>query len=247
MVFFYKLCKCSVRQVLSVNKSVSMMDLQDSRMNSISNLHSGDMLNSSQASLAGLGSFGVLRGGGRTSAGSGASSMSGGLRLSHGMTSDALSQQQQQQAAAMHVPLAFQNPLFHMAADGPLHHIHAHAHPPPPPQQPPPGPQQPPPPLLLAPDHENGPPGYMPAFGRGPFSRSEDLTSLRPQSSLVQPSIIHSHSYSDDFTRQNQDAEFMRRQLSLQVQVTMPLLMLAFTTLNLFSIQMSFTDLLISI
>ncbi|XP_076157825.1 ras/Rap GTPase-activating protein SynGAP [Alosa pseudoharengus] len=222
------------QKVLSVNKSVSMMDLQDSRMNSISNLHSGDMLNSSQASLAGLGSFGVLRGGGRTSAGSGASSMSGGLRLSHGVTSDALSQQQQQQAAAMHVPLSFQNPLFHMAAaDGPLlHHVQAHGHGhghghgqphsypphPPPPSQPAPGPQPHPPPLLLAPEPENGPPGYMPAFGRGGFSRSEDHAGMRPQSSLVQPSIIHSHSYSDDFTRQNQDAEYVRRQLSLQVQ-----------------------------
>lgn len=80
----------------------------------------------------------------------------------------------------------------------------------------------PPPPLLLAPEPENGaggPGGYMPAFGRGGFSRSEDIASLRPQSSLVQPSIIHSHSYSDDFTRQNQDAEYVRRQLSLQVQV----------------------------
>ncbi|XP_031442587.1 ras/Rap GTPase-activating protein SynGAP-like isoform X3 [Clupea harengus] len=208
------------QKVLSVNKSVSMMDLQDSRMNSISNLHSGDMLNSSQASLAGLGSFGVLRGGGRTSAGSGASSMSGGLRLSHlgaGVTSDSLSQQQQHQAAAMHVPLSFQNPLFHMAADGPLHHVHMHMQPHSYPPQPP-GPHPPPPPLLLAPEPENGPPEYMPAFGRGGFSRSEDLASMRTQSSLVQPSIIHSHSYSDDFTRQNQEAQYVRHQLSLQVQ-----------------------------
>ncbi|XP_062386100.1 ras/Rap GTPase-activating protein SynGAP [Sardina pilchardus] len=190
------------------SSDITEPDQKDSRMNSISNLHSGDMLNSSQASLAGLGSFGVLRSGGRTSAGSGASSMSGGLRLSHAVTSDALSQQQQQQAAAMHVPLAFQNPLFHMAAaDGPLLH------------HPAPGPQPHPPPLLLAPEPENGPPGYnMPAFGRGGFSRSEDHTAMRPQSSLVQPSIIHSHSYSDDFTRHNQDAEYVRRQLSLQVQ-----------------------------
>ncbi|KAL4629577.1 ras/Rap GTPase-activating protein SynGAP-like isoform X3 [Arapaima gigas] len=203
-------------KVLSVNKSVSMMDLQDSRMNSISNLQSvGDMLNSSQASIAGLGSYvglaglggglgGGLRAGGRLSAGSGGSSMSGGLRLSQlsqmGVTTDSLSQQQQQQAAAMHYPLSFQNPLFHMAADGPqLHHQPSRA--------------QPPPPLLLAPEPETPHPPYIPAFGHGGFSRSEDLSALRA-SSLVQPSIIHSHSYSDDYTRQNQ-ADYGRRQLSI--------------------------------
>ncbi|XP_048849797.1 ras/Rap GTPase-activating protein SynGAP-like isoform X2 [Brienomyrus brachyistius] len=203
-------------KVLSVNKSVSMMDLQDSRMNSISNLQSvGDMLNSSQASIAGLGGYGGmgalggglgggLRAGGRLSAGSGGSSMSGGLRLSQlsqmGTTTDSLSQQQQQQAAAMHYPLSFQNPLFHMAADGPqLHHQPSRA--------------QPPPPLLLAPEPEPSHPTYIPAFGHGGFSRSEDLSALRA-SSLVQPSIIHSHSYSDDYTRQNQ-AEYGRRQLSV--------------------------------
>ncbi len=69
-----------------------MMDLQDSRMNSVSNLQSmGDMLTLPQASIAGLGSYGgvaglggglvgQLRAGGRMSAGSGGSSMSGGLR-----------------------------------------------------------------------------------------------------------------------------------------------------------------------
>ncbi|XP_029103935.1 ras/Rap GTPase-activating protein SynGAP-like isoform X7 [Scleropages formosus] len=203
-------------KVLSVNKSVSMMDLQDSRMNSISNLQSvGDMLNSSQASIAGLGSYagvgglggglgGGLRAGGRLSAGSGGSSMSGGLRLSQlsqmGATTDSLSQQQQQQAAAMHYPLSFQNPLFHMAADGPqLHHQPSRA--------------QLPPPLLLAPEPETPHPPYIPAFGHGGFSRSEDLSALRA-SSLVQPSIIHSHSYSDDYTRQNQ-ADYSRRQLSI--------------------------------
>ena len=216
-------------------------------MNSVSNLQSvGDILNSSsQASLSGLGCFSglggggsgggsgglgggglgqQLRAGGRLSAGSGGSSISGGLRvsqLSHlgaGVTSDSLSQQQQHQAAAMHVPLSFQNPLFHMAADGPLHHVHMHMQPHSYPPQPP-GPHPPPPPLLLAPEPENGPPEYMPAFGRGGFSRSEDLASMRTQSSLVQPSIIHSHSYSDDFTRQNQEAQYVRHQLSLQVQV----------------------------
>uniref|UniRef100_A0A8C9T4P7 Synaptic Ras GTPase activating protein 1 n=1 Tax=Scleropages formosus TaxID=113540 RepID=A0A8C9T4P7_SCLFO len=179
-------------KVLSVNKSVSMMDLQDSRMNSISNLQSvGDMLNSSQASIAGLGSFG---------------GMSGGLRVSQlsqmGTTTDSLSQQQQQQAAALRYPLSFQNPLFHLATDGPqLHHQHSRS--------------QLPPPLLLAPEPEASNSSYIPPFGHGGFSRSEDLSTLRPGAG---PSMLHSHSYSDDYTRQNQ-ADFSRRQLSLQVQV----------------------------
>ncbi|XP_016116381.1 ras/Rap GTPase-activating protein SynGAP-like [Sinocyclocheilus grahami] len=192
-------------KVLSVNKSVSMMDLQDSRINSVSNLHSvNDLLNSSQGSLAGFGPLGgaPLRAGGRVSAGSGGSSMSGGLRLSHsgGLTTDSLSQQQQQQAAAMHVPLSFQNPLFHLASDGPQYHTAA------------------PPPLLLAPEPENGHVGFgVPSFAHSGFSRSEDLSALRTQNSLVQPNIVHSHSYSDDYTRHNQ-ADYARRQLSLQVQ-----------------------------
>ncbi|XP_053092673.1 ras/Rap GTPase-activating protein SynGAP isoform X2 [Pangasianodon hypophthalmus] len=182
-------------KVLSVNKSVSMMDLQDSRINSISNLHSvNDMLNSSQGSIAGLGSFG------------GAPLRLGGMRFSHsgGLASDSLSQQQQHAAAAMHVPLSFQNPLFHLASDGPQYHGPPHA--------------SHAPPLLLAPEPENGHAGFgVPAFGHGGFSRSEDLSALRTQNSLVQPSIVHSHSYSDDYTRHNQ-ADYARRQLSLQVQ-----------------------------
>ncbi|XP_058609530.1 ras/Rap GTPase-activating protein SynGAP isoform X3 [Onychostoma macrolepis] len=181
-------------KVLSVNKSVSMMDLQDSRINSVSNLHSvNDLLNSSQGSLAGFGPLAgaPLRAGGRVSAGSGGSNMSGGLRLSHsgGLAADSLSQ-----AAAMHVPLSFQNPLFHLASDGPQYHT--------------------PPPLLLPPEPENG---HVPSFAHSGFSRSEDLSALRTQNSLVQPNIVHSHSYSDDFTRHNQ-ADYARRQLSLQVQ-----------------------------
>ncbi|XP_077599893.1 ras/Rap GTPase-activating protein SynGAP isoform X2 [Stigmatopora nigra] len=192
-------------KVHSVNKSVSMMDLQDSRMNSISNLNSvGDMLTSSQASIAGLGhSFsnlgGPLRMGGS------------GLRLSQmgqmgqmghiGGPTESISQQQQQAAAAMNYPLSFQNPLFHLAA----HNSPAHP---------------PPPPLLLAPEPENGHHhDYAPAFGNNVFSRSEDLSALRSQNSLVQPSIVHSHSYSDDFARQNQNQnDFVWHQLSLQVQ-----------------------------
>lgn len=191
-----------------MNKSVSMMDLQDSRMNSISNLNSvGDMLTSSQASIAGLGhSFGNLCGplrvGGHMPAGSSGS----GLRLSQmghiGGPTESISQQQQQAAAAMHFPLSFQNPLFHLAAQNSPAQPHPH-----------------PPPLLLAPEPENGHHDYAPTFGNSAFSRSEDLSALRSQSSLVQPSIVHSHSYSDDFTRQNQSNDFAWHQLSLQVQV----------------------------
>ncbi|XP_041091040.1 ras/Rap GTPase-activating protein SynGAP-like [Polyodon spathula] len=205
-------------KVLSVNKSVSMMDLQDSRMNSVSNLQSVDMLNSSQASIAGLGGLGglgmgglgglgaVLRPGGRHSAGSGGSSFSGGLRLSQmGATTDSLSQQQ----AAMRIPLSFQNPLFHLASDGPqLQHQASRVSLQPQPMQ------QPPPTLLLAPEQDMGSSqhhsSFLPSFHG--YSRSEDLSGL----SVKQPpaNIMHSHSYSDDFTRQN--SEYSRRQLSLQ-------------------------------
>ncbi|XP_073780556.1 synaptic Ras GTPase activating protein 1b isoform X24 [Danio rerio] len=172
-----------------------------------------------KASIAGLGSYGglaglggglggQLRAGGRMSAGSGGSSMSGGLRLSQlsqmGTTTDSLSQQQQQQAAALRFPLSFQNPLFHLAADGPqLHHQHSRA--------------QPPPPLLLAPEPDGSHPTYIPQFAHGGFSRSEDLSTLRPGPHLGQPSIIHSHSYSDDYSRHNQ-SDYGRRQISMHMQ-----------------------------
>ncbi|XP_056900458.1 synaptic Ras GTPase activating protein 1b isoform X5 [Takifugu flavidus] len=176
-----------------------------------------------KASIAGMSSFGglsgggggglgsglssQLRSGGRLSAGSGGSSMSGRLRLSQlGTTTDSLSQQQQQQAAAMRYPLSFQNPLFHLATDdGPqqqqLHHQHSRA--------------QPPAPLLLAPDHQSSHQAYTPQFAHGGFSRSEDLSTLRTRDGhLGQPSIIHSHSYSDDYSR----VDYGRRQMSMQVQ-----------------------------
>uniref|UniRef100_A0A8C1U1N7 Synaptic Ras GTPase activating protein 1b n=1 Tax=Cyprinus carpio TaxID=7962 RepID=A0A8C1U1N7_CYPCA len=172
-----------------------------------------------KASIAGLGSYGglaglggglggQLRAGGRMSAGSGGSSMSGGLRLNQlsqmGTTTDSLSQQQQQQAAALRYPLSFQNPLFHLAADGPqLHHQHSRA--------------QPPPPLLLAPEPDASHPTYIPQFAHGGFSRSEDLSTLRPGPHLGQPSIIHSHSYSDDYSRHNQ-SEYGRRQIPMHMQ-----------------------------
>ncbi|XP_073780567.1 synaptic Ras GTPase activating protein 1b isoform X36 [Danio rerio] len=175
-----------------------------------------------KASIAGLGSYGglaglggglggQLRAGGRMSAGSGGSSMSGGLRLSQlsqmGTTTDSLSQQQQQQAAALRFPLSFQNPLFHLAADGPqLHHQHSRA--------------QPPPPLLLAPEPDGSHPTYIPQFAHGGFSRSEDLSTLRPGPHLGQPSIIHSHSYSDDYSRHNQ-SDYGRRQISMHMQQQM--------------------------
>ncbi|KAM4580913.1 synaptic Ras GTPase activating protein 1b isoform 4-T4 [Odontesthes bonariensis] len=98
------------------------------------------------------------------------------------------------------------NPLFHLAtADGPhqqqLHHQHSRA--------------QPPAPLLLAPEPDHSHQGYIPQFAHGGFSRSEDLSTLRTREAhLGQPSIIHSHSYSDDYSR----AEYARRQMSMHVQ-----------------------------
>ncbi|XP_042304914.1 LOW QUALITY PROTEIN: ras/Rap GTPase-activating protein SynGAP [Sceloporus undulatus] len=181
------------QKVLSVNKSVSMLDLQDSRMNSISNLHSvGDLLNSSQASItAGLG----LRPS-RLSQGSG-SSIAAGLRLSQmGMTADGLGGGGGGTSSAqqLRIPLSFQNPLFHMASDGPAAGghggpLHPHQHRP----------------------AEGNPDAATAAFA--PFhgySKSEDLSAA----SATSKHIIHSHSYSDEFTRQG--SEFTKRQLSLQ-------------------------------
>nr|XP_019967253.1 PREDICTED: ras/Rap GTPase-activating protein SynGAP-like isoform X2 [Paralichthys olivaceus] len=98
------------------------------------------------------------------------------------------------------------NPLFHLAtADGPqqqqLHHQHSRA--------------QPPAPLLLAPEPEHSHQAYIPQFAHGGFSRSEDLSTLRTRDGhLGQPSIIHSHSYSDDYSR----ADYGRRQMSMHAQ-----------------------------
>ncbi|XP_041843566.1 synaptic Ras GTPase activating protein 1b isoform X7 [Melanotaenia boesemani] len=98
------------------------------------------------------------------------------------------------------------NPLFHLAtADGPqqqqLHHQHSRA--------------QPPAPLLLAPEPEPSHQTYIPQFAHGGFSRSEDLSTLRTRDGhLGQPNIIHSHSYSDDYSR----ADYGRRQMSMHMQ-----------------------------
>ncbi|XP_072405932.1 ras/Rap GTPase-activating protein SynGAP-like isoform X3 [Chiloscyllium punctatum] len=152
-------------KMMTTNKSISMMDLQDSRsMNSISNLQTvGDMLNSSQASI---GTTVGLRPS-RLSQGSG-SSVSGGLRLGQmGITTDGLHGQ-------LRVPLSFQNPLFNMTSDGPA--------------------------SLRTPAEPGA--GLLGYHG---YSKSEDLSANKQ--------IFHSHSYSDEFARQN--SEFSRRQLSL--------------------------------
>ncbi|XP_077453783.1 synaptic Ras GTPase activating protein 1b isoform X2 [Stigmatopora argus] len=186
------------------SSDITEPDGKDSRMNSVSHLQSVDMLNSSH----GTGSFGGP-GGGRSSAGSGGP-RSSRLLAAAAAAADSLSRQQQLQAAAMRYPLSFQNPLFHLAAgaaaDGPRQRPRQ--------QQPAQLAQSqrapPPAPLLLAPE----PAGYVPQFGHGGFSRSEDLSTLRGgrdgrDGHLGQPAIIHSHSYSDDYAR---------RQMSVHAQ-----------------------------
>ncbi|XP_062395681.1 synaptic Ras GTPase activating protein 1b [Sardina pilchardus] len=221
----------------SVSNLQSVGDMLNSSQASLSGLGSFGGLGGSSGGVGGGGGGGSggggsgsgglggqLRAGGRLSAGSGGSSMSGGLRLGQlsqmGATTDSLSQQQQQQAAAMRYPLSFQNPLFHLAADGPQHQHH-HPHPHQLHHQHPHGGgggrAQPPPPLLLAPEPDGVHQVYAPQFGHSGFSRSEDLSTLRTAAHLGQPSIIHSHSYSDDYTRHSQ-ADYGRRQLSMHMQ-----------------------------
>ncbi|XP_025915690.1 ras/Rap GTPase-activating protein SynGAP, partial [Apteryx rowi] len=165
-------------KMLSVNKSVSMLDLQDSRMNSVSNLQTvGDLLNSSQASIGGGGGLRPSR----LSQGS-ASSLAPGLRL--GVPGE---------GPPLRVPLSFQNPLFHLASDGPAR-AEANAEV-----------------VAAAPVTPVAPPPSAPsASSFAPFhgySRSEDLAAGAKH-------ITHSHSYSDEFGRPGGD--FGKRQLSLQ-------------------------------
>ncbi|KAJ3597389.1 hypothetical protein NHX12_000916 [Muraenolepis orangiensis] len=60
---------------------------------------------------------------------------------------------------------------------------------------------------------------HLATFAHGGFSRSEDLSTLRTREAhLNQPSIIHSHSYSDDYTRADQG----RKQMSMHMQDNIP-------------------------
>ncbi|NXI45979.1 SYGP1 protein, partial [Galbula dea] len=97
------------RGALGVGKSVSMLDLQDGRVDSVPSL---------PAELLAAG------GGGPTPGGAGGGG--GGLRpgrLSQGSASSLAPPRlgvPEPGGPQLRVPLSFQNPLFHLAADGPL-------------------------------------------------------------------------------------------------------------------------------
>ncbi|XP_058713289.1 LOW QUALITY PROTEIN: ras/Rap GTPase-activating protein SynGAP-like [Poecile atricapillus] len=169
---------------LGVGKSVSMLDLQDGRVDSIPSLPA-ELL--AGAPARGARARGGLRPG----------------RLSQGSASSLAPPRlgvPEAGAAQLRVPLSFQNPLFHLAADGPLR----------------------------GPEGGGGGGGRGEGGGGGDgghfggvappplhgYSKSEELATP------PQKHITHSHSYSDEFGRPGGD--FGRRQLSLQDTLAPP-------------------------
>ncbi|OWK49526.1 Ras/Rap GTPase-activating protein SynGAP, partial [Lonchura striata] len=168
---------------LGVGKSVSMLDLQDGRVDSIPSLPAELLAGGATPGAAGQGGLRP----GRLSQGSASSLAPPRLGVP------------EPGAPQLRVPLSFQNPLFHLAADGPLR----------------------------GPDGGGGSGGrgeggggdggHFGAVAPPPlhgYSKSEELASP------PQKHITHSHSYSDEFGRPGGD--FGRRQLSLQDTLAPP-------------------------